>query len=130
MIKQDLSNLELESSQTSNSQTSTRLIPIFTSFSEYASSVSGKDFFKLPKEKLIAAPKPIEQAPSVTDYTKNIKVTGLMLTSNPKAIVKNQSTHETLVLSIGDKIEDLILKDIQKNKLIFDHQGQTLEIAL
>ncbi len=130
MIRQDLSTLELDTPSNAAGQSTEKLIPSTLNFSDLSSSISGKDIFKLPKEKKAIVIKPIETETPSSNITKNIKVTGLMLTNNPKVIIEKQNTHETLVLSIGDKIDTLTLKDIQKNKLIFDNQGQNIELAI
>ena len=51
MIKQEISTQILGYPETSMTKTATRLVPKSAPFAEYLTNISGRDFFKLPKEK-------------------------------------------------------------------------------
>ena len=129
LIKKILSS-ENEKIITSNSIEQTdKLLPFNLPFTQYVQTLEGRNFFQLPKEKKPDALKIVQKDPPLQDLTKNIKILGIMLSQKPQVIVQNLLTNETSILSLGDKFNDLKLTDIQKEKIIFEHQGQILQVS-
>ena len=108
-----------------------KILPSYPPFAQYAQAIEERNFFQLPKETEPGVIKADQNnPPSPQDLTKNIKILGIMLSKKPQAIVLNTQTSETLILSLGDKINGLQLSDIQKNEITFEHDGQSLKVSL
>lgn len=126
-IKKDFLTLNQENMATLNSLSTEKILPSSAPFTQYSSVVQGRNLFQLPKEKKVAISK--ETTPVISQtLTKNFKIMGIMISQNPRVVIQNLTTHNTSVLSIGDKIEDSILFDIKKDRIILENQGQHLEI--
>ena len=131
MIQKNLSNPIIESPILKQTTARQPLIPSYPDFSQYVTGITDRDLFNLPKEKKKIIIQPVEKKASPEDLTKDIKVIGIMLTNNnPQVLIQHKSSSDTELLSIGSKINDLILKDIQKDKIIFDYQGDSLEVSI
>ncbi len=128
-INKEMATLNPNSMTTTASiDSKNKILPSFPPFTQYAQAVEGQNFFQTPKIVVAEATPEVPKEPTPQDLTKNIKVLGIMLSQKPQAVVLNQTTNQTLILSLGDTINNLRLSEIQKDQIIFDHDGQLLKV--
>ncbi len=129
LIQKEIPVLHQESMDSKNAYSLEKLLPTTTHFSEYSQIMRGQSLFQLPKEKKTIDPNATPSNSAKMDL-KNFKVLGVMLSKSPTVIIQNVSAGNTQILSIGDKLNDLNLMEIQKNKIIFEHEGQKVELPI
>ena len=115
--QQDMGNVKIPESVFSN------LKP----FAFYQEKISERNFFQYPWEK----PKQDEGAvKNVTvDLQSQLKVVGILLDREPKVIIEDLRTQQTLFLSRGERIGDAVLETIEEGKAVFLYNGQRIELV-
>ncbi len=104
-------------------------------FSYYEAGFNSKDIFQgIRRDKSSHKPqrpkvKPIVVDTTVEDFKRNYKVMGVLLDESPQALIKDVRSKETLFLSIGEKIEKAVLKDIFESKIILEYNDQLIELV-
>ena len=93
----------------------------------YQQTVSARDIFELPWEKETVT----ESAdPSTSqDLSQQIKVVGIMLDRDPKAIIEEISSAQTFFMSKGEHVGNAVVEDIQEDKVIFIYNNKKVELA-
>lgn len=103
----------------------------------YLAPVRDKDIFGSLIEKKAEPPvvvKDPEPPPEpvrvpVTNITQKLRVVGIILDSNPEAILEDLEKKESLFLHKGDRIRDAVIEDIQEGKIILKYEDQTIELV-
>jgi len=95
-------------------------------FDFYAQTIHRRNLFLPPWEKDQGENKVAEASNS--DLEKDIRLVGIVLDKNPKAIVEDVKSEDTSFLSIGDEIRGAKLIEVLEGKAIFDYNGQKVEI--
>jgi len=98
------------------------------SFDVYQEAIEERDVFQLPWEKPVDS---VSEGPGdfAPDFTNRLKLVGIMLDKDPKAIIEDKKINQTLFLSVGDKINGAAVLEIQENKVILDFDGQKIELG-
>lgn len=96
-------------------------------FSVYQEKFQQRDIFQAPWDK----PKEnsSQEASSSTDLSKQLKLIGVLLDKDSRAIIENVQTKETVFLSIGQDIEGATLEEIKEGKAIFRINDQRVELT-
>ena len=96
-------------------------------FSVYQEKFQQRDIFQAPwdKPKEDAA----QEASSSTDLSKQLKLIGVLLDKDSRAIIENVQTKETVFLSVGQDIEGATLEEIKEGKAIFRINDQRVELT-
>ena len=96
-------------------------------FSVYQEKFQQRDIFQAPWDK----PKEnsSQEASASTDLNKQLKLIGVLLDKDSRAIVENVQTKETVFLSIGQDIEGATLEEIKEGKAIFRINDQRVELT-
>ena len=63
------------------------------------------------------------------DWVKDLKLVGILLDGEPKAVIEDLKKNETLFLSPGQSLGNAVLQEIQEGKVVFVYQGQRVELA-
>jgi len=79
-----------------------------------------------PKSKPKSKPKKA-QVNFEAQLRKQIKLVGLVIDQDPKAIVEDRKSKQTLFMSVGDKIGEAELQEIHEDKAIFFYKEQVIE---
>jgi len=61
---------------------------------------------------------------------KRIKLIGILVDEDSKAIVEDLQEKQTHFLSQGDSVGQIFIEDIQEDKVIFNDDGKKVEMAL
>ena len=96
-------------------------------FSFYQEKIQQRDIFQAPWDK------PKENAPAdaslTSDLNKQLKLVGILLDEDSKAIMENVQTKETVFLSVGDNIVGATLEEIREDKVIFRVNDEKVEFV-
>ncbi len=96
-------------------------------FDTYKNQIGQRDIFQLPWEREVI---PETADTNLTqDLSQQIKVIGILLDNDPKAIVEDITGQQTLFMSKGEHIGNAVLEDIQEDKVIFMYNNKKVELA-
>jgi len=68
----------------------------------------------------IAAPAP--------DFSQMYRIAGIVLGDQPTAIVENIQNATTVFLTVGDSLDNAVVKEIRQDRVILDVDGQIVEL--
>jgi len=97
----------------------------------YIQEVASRNVFSLPQ----APPRTASESggrtslnSEIESFIQNLKVTGIMWSETPQAIVEDTKAGRTYLLNRGSKINDLRVKQILKDRVILSYDGQDIEL--
>ncbi len=96
------------------------------SFEEYASQIQGRKVFQSPLER--EKTQMLSAAVNVSEVTKNLKLTGIVLDKDPQAIIKDVQVNQNVFVHRGDQINGAVVEDILEGKVILNVQNQRVEL--
>ncbi len=98
-------------------------------FSSYGPVLDRRDIFNVHFEK-----QPVGTNAAIPDNTydprRTLRLVGIILDEQEQVIVEDTELKQTFFLHIGEKVNDITVKGIQENKVIFNYQGQDFELEL
>ncbi len=96
-------------------------------FEFYAGKIEGRDVFEAPWEK----PVPDSQAPAdpASGLSKRLKVVGILLDEDPKAIIEDLETKQTFFLSPKERVGDIVVDEILEDKVIVIFNEEKVELT-
>ena len=96
-------------------------------FDTYKQTMAGRDIFQAPWEK------PVETATasgiSGIELTKQLKLVGIVLDKDPKAIVEDLATQQTFFVSPGERIGNAVVQEIRQDKVILIFGQEKVELV-
>jgi len=98
------------------------------SFRIYEESIQARDLFEPLQSNLKLDPRVMQKA--LPALHQRIKLIGILIDSDPKAIVEDLKEKQTHFLSKGESIGTVLLEDIQEDKVIFKYDNEKIEMAL
>lgn len=97
------------------------------SFESYKQTMAGRDVFQAPWEK------PVQAAPasgaSAAELSKQLKLVGILMDKDPKAIVEDLGTQQTFFVSPGERIGNAIVEEIREDKVILIFGQEKVELV-
>lgn len=97
------------------------------SFESYKQMMAGRDVFQAPWEK------PVQEVPasnvSAAELAKHLKLVGILLDKDPKAIVEDLGTQQTFFVSPGEKIGNAVVGEIRQDKVILIFGQEKVELV-
>ena len=93
-------------------------------FEFYKQKINNRDIFLLPWETPLDTN--VSKATSANELSKQLRVVGIVLDDNPKAIIEDQATKQTLFISKGEKINDAVLEEVKEGQVIFNYNGEKI----
>jgi len=96
-------------------------------FEVYAKGIETRDLFQSLRDKLKPDAKVMEKA--LPALHKRIKLIGILLDQDSKAIVEDLKEKQTHFLSRGESVGTAFLEDIQEDKVIFMYNNERIEMA-
>lgn len=96
-------------------------------FEFYAGKIEGRDVFEAPWEK----PAPDSHAPAdpALGLSKRLKVVGILLDEDPKAIIEDLETKQTFFLSPKERMGDIVVDEIREDKVIVIFNEEKVELT-
>ena len=97
------------------------------SFESYQQTMEGRDVFQAPWEKPVqAAPAP---GASAVELSKQLKLVGILMDKDPKAIVEDLGAQQTFFVSPGERIGNAIVEEIREDKVILIFGQEKVELV-
>lgn len=97
------------------------------SFESYKQTMEGRDVFQAPWEK------PVKEIPassaSAAELAKQLKLVGILLDKDPKAIVEDLGTQQTFFVSPGEEIGNAVVGEIRQDKVILFFGQEKVELV-
>lgn len=95
----------------------------------YSEQVRERDIFRIggkkaKNEDAVAAP----SSSAITDATQNLRLVGIAWSENPDAMIEDTSIPKTFFMKRGEKIGDIKIQAIFKDKVILNYEGQEIEL--
>ena len=97
-------------------------------FDYFQSKLGQRNLFFNPWEKQ-SQPNQLVQEGS-DDWTKQLRLVGIVLDADPKAIIEDINSNQTLFLSKGDSVNNAVLKEILEDKVILMYNNQEVELGI
>jgi len=97
--------------------------------SYYTDLADQRDIFNTSFEKPKTDGKPGLTVLPAMDPTKNLRLVGVVLAEEPQAIIEDLDARETLFLSKGDTVKEMVVDDIQESKIVLRYQSQRFELS-
>lgn len=96
-------------------------------FEMYAKGFAARDLFQSLREKLETDTQAIQKA--LPALHKRIKLIGILLDGDSKAIVENLEERQTHFLSKGESIGTVFLEDIREDRVVFTYNNERIEMS-
>lgn len=96
-------------------------------FDSYKPAMEGRDIFQAPWEK--PAQEVSVPNASVAELTKQLKLVGILLDEDPKAIVEDLGTKQTFFVSPGEQIGNAVVGEIRPDKVILIFGQEKVELV-
>ena len=96
-------------------------------FDAYKKTMEGRDIFQSPWEKPVAAVSASNA--SAAELVKQLKLVGILLDKDPKAIVEDLGTRQTFFVSPGEKIGSAIVSEVREDKVILIFGQEKVELV-
>lgn len=96
-------------------------------FESYKQTMAGRDVFQAPWEK------PVQAVPasgvSAAELSKQLKLVGILMDKDPKAIVEDLGTQQTFFVSPGERIGNAVVEEIREDKVILIFGQEKVELV-
>ena len=96
-------------------------------FEPYKQTMEGRDVFQAPWER------PVQEVAasnvSAAELAKQLKLVGILLDKDPKAIVEDLGTHQTFFVSPGERIGNAVVGEIRQDKVILIFGQEKVELV-
>ena len=69
-----------------------------------------------------------EPAEKLAEMTKGLVVVGINRGANPDAIIENTQEKRTFFVKVGDKVNELTVKEIKHDTVVITYEGADVEI--
>jgi type II secretory pathway component PulC len=99
------------------------------SFDEYAQELSGRDIFVFPWEQPVSEQPQSDNNAPVISLSSQMQIKGILLDKDPKVVIHEQASDETVILSVGESINGAVVKDIKEDKVTFSYNNQQVELT-
>ena len=101
-------------------------LPVSRPFEFYEQKFEKRDLFELPGMKVKSeATIPGNMG---ADLSKSIKIIGIVIDQDSKAIVEDVKTGKTVFMSEGESIGSAVIDKIQDDKVIFNYNNKEVEL--
>jgi len=94
----------------------------------YTDLVERRDIFRFAADPSASVVTQFAVAPANQDLMTRFIVQGVVYDLNPMAIIKDIQSNKIYFLHRSEMLEDAKLVDIKDNRVIFDRNGETLEL--
>lgn len=97
------------------------------SFESYKQTMEGRDVFQAPWER------PVQEVAAsnipAAELAKQLKLVGILLDKDPKAIVEDLGTQQTFFVSPGERIGNAVVGEIRQDKVILIFGQEKVELV-
>lgn len=97
-------------------------------FDAYGAQLSARDIFQAPWEK--PATGTLGREDGSASSVPQLRLVGILLDADPKAIIEDSSTKQTFFAAPGDRVGQAVLQEIQEDRVILMLNNQRVELTL
>src|SRR3989338_1966952 len=94
----------------------------------YSDQIEKRDIFESPLYR-VKPGEGIKPAAGASEFTKNLRLVGIVLDENAEAIIEDLDSKETLFLHKGESIKEALVYEIQESKVILIYHNQRVELT-
>lgn len=98
-------------------------------FSTYA-DVGNRELFKPLKSEIQDKATSQRASESAQDKLKDLSLIGIIAGEKPQAVIEDRKIQKTYFLYKGQNVNQLTVEDILRDRVIFDFEGEKLELVL
>ncbi|OGX37657.1 MAG: hypothetical protein A3G91_04570 [Omnitrophica WOR_2 bacterium RIFCSPLOWO2_12_FULL_50_9] len=96
-------------------------------FDFYDEEIAGRDFFQNPWQKSEGTASSL--AGSASEIGRQLKLVGILLDNDPKAIIEDAATQQTFFVSTGERIGEALVEEIREDKVILIFHEEKVELV-
>ncbi len=96
-------------------------------FDFYQEEIAARDFFQNPWQKSEGAVS--SSADPALEIGKSLKLVGILLDSDPKAIIEEAATQQTFFVSVGERIGEALVEEIREDRVILIFHEEKVELV-
>ena len=96
-------------------------------FDYFQEKIGQRNLFYNPWEKPSQV-NPMDQQVN-SNFTSQLKLVGIVLDADPKAIIEDLASQQTFFLSKGDNVNNAVVQDILEDKVILIYNNQVVELT-
>ncbi len=96
-------------------------------FESYRPAMEGRDIFQAPWERPVV--ETIPPGNLASGLGQQLKLVGILLDNDPKAIIEDVTTKQTFFLSSGERIRDAVVEEIREDKVILGLAQEKIELV-
>lgn len=96
-------------------------------FDAYRESMEARDIFQAPWEKPVAGGAPAGNP--ALELSKNLKVVGILLDAEPKAIIEDMAMKQTFFVSPGERVGGALLEEVREDRVILIFNEERVELV-
>ena len=93
----------------------------------YLEKVNQRNIFKIGAKK-VAADQGASDQSKIQEFTKSLKLVGISWSSDPDAMIEDTKAARTFFIKKDQKIGELTVKEIAKDKVILTYEGEDVEL--
>lgn len=100
----------------------------YRSESYYLQVLDKRNFFvpyQKKKEELVAS---ASKSEALSMMVQNLKVVGIMWSDNPQVIIEDGKDNATHLLRAGDKLGEITIKEVLKDRAVLEYQGAEMDL--
>jgi len=90
-----------------------------------------RDIFRMGIKEVIEEmqeAKPVAATAKTVDAVSHLRLVGISWSDDPDAMIEDTTTFRTYFLKRGHKINDLVIEEIHKDKVVFRYNGEEIEL--
>ena len=96
-------------------------------FLHYLEMVQRREIFSQVKLKK-AEEEPVIKKADLSELAKDLSLVGIAWGKNPQAMVEDEKAGKTYFLRAGESINEFMIEDVLKDKVILSYKGETIEL--
>jgi type II secretory pathway component PulC len=94
----------------------------------YLNKVKKRDIFNIIRKEVVKVKKEKKAIEEAVERTKHLKLVGIAWSQDPDAMIEDTRVKKTLFVKEGDRINEIIVEEIQKDKVILNYKGERVEL--
>lgn len=115
-------------------KSSENFIPQMKAVSDYLANIGQRNIFKPYEKKAVEITADVEaDVNKISSLAKNFKLVGISWLDSPdtaSAMIEDTQTGNTYFLKVGDKVNNITIKNIYADRVILTHDGEDAVIKL
>lgn len=97
---------------------------------EFLTPITGRNLFQPKTEEApsAAAPLPVNNVPTTSNILENLQLVGIAWGAQAEAMIREKKEGRTFFLKQGEQLRGVLIKEILKDRVVVEYEGQTKEL--